>query len=93
MLCFCDFGSLRVVADVNGNVISEVMYDSFGNIIEQTNPSFIVPIGFAGGLHDRDTNWVRFGWRDYDPRTGRFTAPDPICLAGGDADVYEQSLI
>ncbi len=81
-------GSLRVVADVNGNVISEIMYDSFGNIIEQTNPSFIVPLGLAGGLHDQDTNWVRFGWRDYDPRTGRFTAPDPIGLAGGDSDVY-----
>ncbi len=81
-------GSLRVVAGVNGNVISEIMYDSFGNIIDQTNPSFIVPLGFAGGLHDQDTNWVRFGWRDYDPRTGRFTAPDPIGLEGGDADVY-----
>ncbi|MGE4292541.1 MAG: RHS repeat-associated core domain-containing protein, partial [Desulfovibrio sp.] len=31
---------------------------------------------------------VRFGWRDYDPETGRFTAPDPIGAAGGDPDRY-----
>jgi hypothetical protein len=37
-----------------------------------------VPLGFGFGLHDRDTGWVRMGWRDYDPETGRFTALDPI---------------
>ena len=29
--------------------------------------------GFAGGLHDPDTALVRFGARDYDPATGRWT--------------------
>ncbi len=75
-------GSLRVVADVNGNVILEVMYDSFGNIIEQTNPSFIVPLGFAGGLHDQDTNWVRFGWRDFCPPHWPLHRPRPHRLGG-----------
>jgi len=52
---FCDqVGSLRVVADTDGNVIKEVRYDPFGGIIEDTNPSLRIPIGFAGGLHDRD---------------------------------------
>jgi len=47
-----------------------------------------VPFGFAGGLHDRDTGLVRFGYRDYDPETGRWTAKDPILFAGGDVDLY-----
>uniref|UniRef100_UPI002E1226DC RHS repeat-associated core domain-containing protein n=1 Tax=Paucidesulfovibrio longus TaxID=889 RepID=UPI002E1226DC len=34
------------------------------------------------------TGRVRFGWRDYDPDTGRFTAKDPIGAAGGDSDWY-----
>ena len=42
-----------------------------------------IPFGFAGGLHDRDTNLVRFGARDYDPSIGRWTAKDPIDFAGG----------
>ena len=46
-------------------------------------------MGFAGGLTDPDTGFVRFGWRDYDPAVGRFTAPDPLGDTGGDHDLYE----
>jgi len=81
-------GFLRVVADAGGNVIKEVRYAPFGGIIEDTNPGLRVPIGFAGGLHDRDLGFVRFGWRDYDTFTGRWTAPDPIGNKGGDPDWY-----
>ncbi|MBU4557840.1 MAG: RHS repeat-associated core domain-containing protein [Pseudodesulfovibrio sp.] len=81
-------GSLRVVADQRGNVIQEVLYDPFGGIIEDTCPGLRIPIGFAGGLHDRDLGFVRFGWRDYDTFTGRWTAPDPLGDKGGDPDWY-----
>jgi len=81
-------GSLRVVADTDGDMIKEILYDPFGGIIADTNPGFRIPIGFAGGLHDRDTGFVRFGWRDYDTFTGRWTAPDPIGDRGGDPDWY-----
>nr|WP_279593446.1 RHS repeat-associated core domain-containing protein [Pseudodesulfovibrio sp. S3-i] len=81
-------GSLRVVADAYGNVIKEVLYDPFGGIIADTNPGLRVPIGFAGGLHDRDLWFVRFGWRNYDTFTGRWTAPAPIGDRGGDPDWY-----
>ncbi len=81
-------GSLKAVADASGNVIKKIEYDSFGNIINGTNPNFAVPFGFAGGLYDRDTGLVRFGYRDYDPETGRWTAKDPILFAGGDTDLY-----
>ncbi|WP_422393763.1 RHS repeat domain-containing protein [Pseudodesulfovibrio cashew] len=81
-------GSLRVVADQSGNVIKEVLYDPFGGIIEDSNPALRIPIGFAGGLHDRDLGFVRFGWRDYDTFTSRWTAPDPMGDAGGDPDWY-----
>lgn len=47
-----------------------------------------IPIGFAGGLHDHDLGFVRFGWRDYDTFTSRWTAPDPISDAGGYDDWY-----
>lgn len=87
-LFYDQVGSLRVVADSSGNVIKEVLYDPFGGIIEDTNPSFLVPVGFAGGMHDRDLGFVRFGWRDYDVNTGRWTAPDPIGDRGGDPDWY-----
>jgi RHS repeat-associated protein len=62
-------------------------YDEFGNVILDTNPGF-QPIGFAGGLYDNQTGLVRFGVRDYDPETGRWTAKDPIGFAGGDTNLY-----
>jgi RHS repeat-associated protein len=79
---------LRIVADSSGNVIKSLTYDSFSNIIDDTNPAFEVPFVFAGGLYDIDTGLVRFGYRDYDPDLGRWTAKDPIFFAGGDTDLY-----
>jgi RHS repeat-associated protein len=87
-LSYDQVGSPRLVADGSGNVVKRISYDSFGNILEDTNPSFTIPFGFAGGLHDRDTGLVRFGFRDYDPEVGRWTAKDPIGFAGGDTDLY-----
>jgi RHS repeat-associated protein len=72
-------------------VVKEVLYDSFGRILEDTNPGMRAELGFGGGLHDRELGsygLVRLGWRDYDPETGRFTAKDPIGYAGGNPDLY-----
>ena len=57
-------------------------------MISDTEPSFEIPLGFAGGLYDVDTGLVRFGYRDYAPDIGRWTAKDPILFAGGDTDLY-----
>ncbi len=51
-------------------------------------PAPFQPFGFAGGLYDGDTGLVRFGARDYDPYTGRWTAKDPILFEGGDTNLY-----
>ena len=56
--------------------------------MDDTNPSFDMPFGFAGGLYDRDTSLVRLGYRDYDLDIGRWTAKDPILFEGGDTELY-----
>ena len=87
-LTYDQVGSLRVIADAAGNAVKRIDYDSFGNVLNDTAPTFDVPFGFAGGLHDRDTGLVQFGFRDYDPDVGRWTAKDPIGFGGGDVDLY-----
>jgi len=42
----------------------------------------------VGGLHDPATQLVRFGARDYDPETGRWTSKDPILFESGDTNLY-----
>ncbi|MBK9132345.1 MAG: hypothetical protein IPM20_12010 [Gammaproteobacteria bacterium] len=81
-------GSPRLVIDVSdGSIVQRIDYDVWGRIINDTNPGF-QPFGFAGGLYDQHTGLVRFGSRDYDPETGRWTAKDPIIFQGGDANLY-----
>ena len=81
-------GSPRLVVNTSTGTISEqINYDEFGNVISDTNPGF-QPFGFAGGLYDQDTKFVRFGARDYNSAIGRWTAKDPIRFAGGDTNLY-----
>ncbi|MEO8135168.1 MAG: RHS repeat-associated core domain-containing protein, partial [Betaproteobacteria bacterium] len=81
-------GSPRLVIDVaTGTVAQRMDYDEFGNVSADTSPGF-QPFGFAGGLYDRDTKLVRFGARDYDAETGRWTAMDPILFSGADTNLY-----
>ncbi len=70
-------GSPRVIINAStGAVVEEIDYDEFGNVTNDTNPGF-VPFGFAGWLYDPHTGLVRFGARDYDASTGRWTSKDP----------------
>ncbi len=85
-------GSLISVANDKGAVIKYIEYDSFGNVLKDTNPALRIPLGFAGGLHDPHTGLVRFGWRDYDPDTGRWTAKDPMQPAGQEPHTYDYDL-
>ncbi len=81
-------GSPRLVVDANdGSIVQRIDYDVWGRVINDTNPGF-QPFGFAGGIHDQHTGLVRFGARDYDPESGRWTAKDPIRFQGGDANLY-----
>jgi len=76
-------GSLRAISDTSHNIIKEISYDTFGKLLTDSNPSFTVPFGFAGGLYDADTKLTRFGYRDYDAYIGKWTAKDPIGFSGG----------
>ncbi|MCA9582954.1 MAG: RHS repeat-associated core domain-containing protein, partial [Myxococcales bacterium] len=77
-------GSVRLVVDVvTGLVVHRMDYDAWGNVTYEAGDSSLHPFGFAGGIYDRGTGLVRFGARDYDSVTGRWTGKDPIRLEGG----------
>ncbi|MCA9982175.1 MAG: hypothetical protein KDD89_15125, partial [Anaerolineales bacterium] len=81
-------GSVQLVVDAEtGDIAQQLSYSAWGVVTQDTNPGF-QPFGFAGGLYDTDTGLVRFGARDYDAASGRWTSKDPLGFAGGDANLY-----
>jgi RHS repeat-associated protein len=74
-------GSVRLIVNIStGQVVHRIDYDAFGQVIQNTNPSF-QPFALAGGILDTDVGVSRFGARDYDPSSGRWTARDPVLFS------------
>jgi RHS repeat-associated protein len=85
-------GSVRLVIDVNtGSIAQRLDYDEYGNVLSDSNPGF-QPFGYAGGLYDSKTKLVRFGTRDYETATGRWTCKDPIGFDGKQSNIYDYVL-
>jgi RHS repeat-associated protein len=80
-------GTPRVVVAGDGTVAGQVERDSYGRVLARSG-TVALPIGFAGGIEDPDTGLVRFGLRDYDPQTGRWTARDPSSHVGSPENLY-----
>jgi RHS repeat-associated protein len=81
-------GSPRLVVNAStGALVQRLDYDEFGRVTLDSNPG-AQPFGFAGGIYDADTGLVRFGARDYDAETGRWTRKDPADFSGGQVNLY-----
>jgi RHS repeat-associated protein len=63
------------------------VFDSFGNLVSQTNGSFTIDVGFTGVYSDTATglNYHRNRW--YDMRAGRWVSEDPIWFAARDSNI------
>ena len=81
-------GSVRLVVDAATGVVAQrIDYDAWGRGLSGADPGF-QPFGFAGGMSDPDTGLVRFGRRDYDAESGRWTSKDPLRFDGGDTNLF-----
>jgi len=75
-------GSVRMIDNAStGEIVKEIEYDEFGNIITETG-TYSIPFGYAGGLQDRDTGLIHFGARWYDPEVGRWISKEPLGFEG-----------
>ncbi|XP_055726034.1 teneurin-1 isoform X2 [Salvelinus fontinalis] len=73
----CDnSGTPLAIFSSRGHIVKEMLYTPYGDIYQDSNPSFQLIIGFQGGLYDALTKLVHLGRRDYDVVAGRWTTPN-----------------
>ncbi|XP_006815600.1 teneurin-3-like [Saccoglossus kowalevskii] len=68
-------GSPVAVFNNRGELLKQVVYSPYGEIIQNTAPNFKLHLGFRGGIHDEFTGFVHFPEGDYDPVIGRWINP------------------
>ncbi|ERN39815.1 RHS repeat-associated core domain protein [Rubidibacter lacunae KORDI 51-2] len=81
-------GSIAYILNENGEILNHLIYDSFGNVIHETDPSVDFRFGFTGRERDEETGLHYYRARYYDPRTGRFLSEDPLGFGAGDVNLY-----
>ena len=92
---YSSYETLYPSYDGNGNILAwskkeypalqKLVYDPFGNVISKhgTPSSGDVPFGFSTKYTDEETGLCYYGYRYYDPVTGRWPSRDPIGEEGG----------
>jgi RHS repeat-associated protein len=75
-----NLGSVRELVNVNGGVLDALTYDSYGNILTETNAANGDRFKYAYGQYDAGLNLYLFDHRWYTPSAGRFLSEDPLGL-------------
>ena len=81
-------GTVRDIINNSGTVLDHIAYDSYGQILSQSNASAGDRFGYAGMQTDATTGLYFDQARWYDPESGRFISVDPLGFGAGDANLY-----
>ena len=82
-----NLGSVRDVVSITGVNQDHIVYDSFGNILTETNATNGDRFKFAGMQFDSTTGQYHDHARDYTSAAGRFMTQDPLGFRAGDANL------
>jgi RHS repeat-associated protein len=81
-------GSVRQIVDGAGTILDDIVYDSFGNVLSESNPSQGDRFKFTGREFSPDLGIYYYRARWYDPATGQFSSQDPFGFSAGDVNLY-----
>jgi RHS repeat-associated protein len=81
-------GSVRDIVDASGNSLDHVVYDSFGNIVSETNAGNGDRFKFAMMQSDTTIGQNYDNARWYGSVPGRFVNHDPLDFVAGDTNLY-----
>jgi len=80
-------GSVHAIVNAAGTVIDQIVYDSFGNVLSETNAAAGDRFKFTSREWDSETGLYYSRARYYSPSLGIFISQDPIGFAGGDTNL------
>ena len=83
-----NLGSVRDIVSASGTGLDHIVYDSFGNIVTETNVANGDRFKFAGMQFDATTGQYYDHARPYGSGIGRFLRSDPLEFAAGDTNLY-----
>lgn len=69
-------------------VLNHTVYDSFGQVTEESNPAVDFRFGYTGREQDEESDLMYYRARYFDPATGTFVGEDPLGFGAGDANLY-----
>lgn len=81
-------GTVRDLVSNSGQVVNHIKYDSYGNVISESNPAVKTRYKYTGREFDAETGLQYNRARYYDATIGRFVSEDPIGFGGGDFNFY-----
>ena len=82
-----NLGSVRDIVSSSGSELDHIVYDSFGNIVTETNASNGDRFKFAGMQYDSTTGQYFDLARWYGSGAGRFLSLDPAQFGAGDSNL------
>jgi RHS repeat-associated protein len=80
-------GTVKDLVDNSGVVVNHVTYDSFGQVVAQSNAGVEFRYGYTGRDKDGETGLDYYRARYYDASNGRFISEDPIGFGAGDGNL------
>ena len=76
-------GNVSEYLNANGDTIAHFEYDPFGNTVVNGGSTSLFNYRFSTKPLDSETGLLYYGYRYYDPVTGRWPARDPLAENGG----------
>jgi len=79
---------VKDLVDNTGEVVNHLIYDSYGNVVSESNAAVDTRYLFTGREWDEEIELYYYRARYYDPEIGRFILEDPIGFEAGDTNLY-----
>jgi RHS repeat-associated protein len=80
-------GSVRDIADNDGDIVNHLTYDAFGQITSETTSAIDHIFAFTGRDRDEESHLQFNLARYYDAAVGRWLSEDPIGFVAGDTNI------